>query len=214
MGVSPVYGMPNVLAPSELCLSTLNGSCFSFFLFDFLGDGLSQTGNGNGYWRLRTESGADLMRDNFDGTVDGIFSPTVSPLSTWYTNGHPFCLPAGPTQPLPSECGIFTNNLQNKVYCKAIAGVTNYPFQFLRPDEGYSRQISVPRNWVKFGEVQTFPYSLVRCTSAVSGPTRLHSATTAPTSMARVAKWVSTRTWCPVAPDWWTTSAHLHIAVA
>ena len=29
VGVSPVYGMPNVLAPSELCLSTLNGNCFS-----------------------------------------------------------------------------------------------------------------------------------------------------------------------------------------
>lgn len=43
------------------------------------------------------------------------------------------------------------------MYCKALPGVTNYQFQFLRPDEGYSRQISVPRNWVKFGEMQTFP---------------------------------------------------------
>ncbi|MBK8340471.1 MAG: T9SS type A sorting domain-containing protein [Flavobacteriales bacterium] len=157
VGVSPVYATPNITDPTTLCLSTLNGTCFNFFLFDFLGDGLSQTGNGSGSWRLRTTGGATLLGDDFDGTVDGTFSPTVSPLSGWYTNGHPFCLPAGPTEPLPSECGIFTNNLQSKVYCKALPGVTNYQFQFLRPDEGYSRQISVPRNWVKFGEMQTFP---------------------------------------------------------
>ncbi|MBK6752542.1 MAG: hypothetical protein IPG69_02915 [Flavobacteriales bacterium] len=55
--MSPAYPTPNTTVATELCLSTLNGTCFNFFLFDFLGDGLSQTGNGNGSWKPRTTGG-------------------------------------------------------------------------------------------------------------------------------------------------------------
>ncbi|MCB0793006.1 MAG: proprotein convertase P-domain-containing protein, partial [Flavobacteriales bacterium] len=94
---APTYTTPNSLQVVSACLTTINGNHFMFFLYDFLGDGLSNTGNGNGYWRLRNEDGGTLIGDNFDGTIDGFASPTFSPQTAIYVNGHEFDLPSGPS---------------------------------------------------------------------------------------------------------------------
>ncbi|HQW87807.1 MAG TPA: T9SS type A sorting domain-containing protein, partial [Flavobacteriales bacterium] len=157
VAVSPLYNTANTTETLPVCLSTLNGNCFSFYLFDFLGDGLSGTGNGNGSWRLRTTDGRTLLGDNFDGTINGVLSPNSPPATSGYVSGHEFCLPAGPSQPLAAECGVFTNLLQSKVFTSIVPGVTTYQFEFSDPDAGFRRRIAVPRNWVKFSEMVTSP---------------------------------------------------------
>ncbi len=153
VATSPSYGAANTTVDVTSCLSTLNGNCFSFYLYDFLGDGLSGMGNGNGSWSLRTTDGRVLLGDLFDGTVNGVLTPNSPPATAGYINGHEFCLPAGPSRIQDGECGIFTNLLQNKVYATTVSGVTNYQFEFSDPDAGFRRRIAVPRNWVKFSEM-------------------------------------------------------------
>ncbi|MCB0795597.1 MAG: proprotein convertase P-domain-containing protein, partial [Flavobacteriales bacterium] len=150
--------LPNVTQTVLLCLSTLNGPNFTFLLSDFLGDGLSGTGNGDGSWRLIADNGGTLIGSDFDGTIDGFSVPTFAPQTpSVYTFGQPFQLPPGPAFIEPTECDIFTNNLLNKVYCHAVNGISNYQFEFSRPDAGFVRRIAVPRNWVRFSEMQTSP---------------------------------------------------------
>jgi hypothetical protein len=154
---APAYATPNATIPVSSCLTTVNGNCFSFYLFDFLGDGLSGTGNGNGSWRLRTTGGGTLLGDDFDGLINGVLTPNSPPATAGYTSGHEFCLPPGPSTLQAGECGIFTNLLQNKVYATTVPGVTIYQFEFSDPDAGFRRRIAVPRNWVKFSEMVTSP---------------------------------------------------------
>ena len=152
----PAY-VPNTTQSVSLCLTTLNGNHFHFYLYDFLGDGLSNTGNGNGSWRLRNQQGGTLIGDNFDGTIDGVVSPAQSPQSPYYVNGHEFDLPSSPSHIQSTECNIFTNTLQSKVYCTPVGGVTSYQFSFMDPDAGFIRNIARPYNWVKFGDMVTNP---------------------------------------------------------
>ncbi|MCC6576343.1 MAG: hypothetical protein IT228_03275, partial [Flavobacteriales bacterium] len=154
---SPLYNTANVTEDVPICLSTVNGNCFSFYLYDFLGDGLSGMGNGNGNWSLRTAGGRVLLGDAFDGTVTGTVNPASPPATSGYVNGHEFCLPAGPSRIQDSECGIFTNVLQSKVYATPVGGASIYQFEFSDPDAGFRRRIAVPRNWVKFSEMVTSP---------------------------------------------------------
>ncbi len=178
VAVSPAYGAGNTTVDVTSCLSTLNGNCFSFYLFDFLGDGLSGTGNGNGSWSLHTGNGGTLLGDSFDGTINGVLTPNSPPATPGYVNGHEFCLPAGPSTLQAGECGIFTNLLQNKVYATSVPGVTTYQFEFSDPDAGFRRRIAVPRNWVKFSEMVTSPllpgvryFTRVRVDQGASGLT-------------------------------------------
>ena len=157
VALAPVYNTGNTTETVPTCLSTLNGNCFSFYLFDFLGNGLSGTGNGNGNWRLRTTDGRTLLGDDFNGTINGVLSPNSPPATAGYVSGHEFCLPPGPSQPLAAECGVFTNLLQSKVFTSIVPGVTTYQFEFSDPDAGFRRRIAVPRNWVKFSEMVTSP---------------------------------------------------------
>ncbi len=157
VATAPAYGAANTTIDVTSCLTTLNGNCFSFYLYDFLGDGLSGMGNGNGSWSLRTPGGRVLLGDNFDGTLNGMLSPASPPATSGYVNGHEFCLPAGPSRIQDSECGIFTNILQNKVYATTVSGASTYQFEFSDPDAGFRRRIAVPRNWVKFSEMVTSP---------------------------------------------------------
>ena len=157
VAAAPAYGAGNTTVDVTTCLSTLNGNCFSFYLFDFLGDGLSGMGNGNGSWSLRTLGGQTLLGDDFNGTISGLLSPNSPPATAGYVSGHEFCLPPGPSTLQAGECGIFTNLLQNKVYATTVPGVTTYQFEFSDPDAGFRRRIAVPRNWVKFSEMVTSP---------------------------------------------------------
>ncbi|MCB0794860.1 MAG: right-handed parallel beta-helix repeat-containing protein, partial [Flavobacteriales bacterium] len=150
--------LPNATQSVTLCLSTINGPNFVFLLSDFLGDGLSGTGNGDGSWRLIAENGGTLIGSDFDGTIDGFSVPTFAPQTpSVYTFGQPFNLPPGPAFIEPDECDVFTNSLLNKVYCHAVSGISSYQFEFSRPDAGFVRRIAVPRNWVRFSEMQTSP---------------------------------------------------------
>jgi hypothetical protein len=143
----------NTTVVTDLCLSSDLGSCYSFFLYDSFGDGMC-CANGNGYWELRTPNNEILLTDKGEFTS---LSPTNPPLSPGYTMGHEICLPMGPSHIMPTECGIFTNTLLNKVYCAEVAGATSYQFEFSDPDAGFRRRIAVPRPWVKFGEMMTSP---------------------------------------------------------
>ncbi|MCB9169886.1 MAG: lamin tail domain-containing protein [Flavobacteriales bacterium] len=147
---------PNTLESTTVCLTTINGNHFRFFMFDVYGDGLSNTGNGDGYWRLLDENGQILIGDNFDGTIDGIVTPAGTPLTSTYT-AHEFDLPVGPSGIPASDCNIFTNTLQNKVYANPVGGVAGYQWEFSDPDAGYIRRIARTYNWVKFGEMVTYP---------------------------------------------------------
>ncbi len=157
VATAPAYTAANSTVTINACVSTVNGNCFSFFLFDFLGDGLSGAGNGNGSWRLRTTDGRTLLGDAFNATVNGVLSPNSPPASPGYVNGHEFCVPPGPSRIASEECGIFTNVLQSKVYATSVSGATNYQFEFSDPDAGFRRRIAVPRNWVRFAEMQSSP---------------------------------------------------------
>lgn len=143
----------NTTIETEVCLPTTFGDSYSFFLFDSGGDGMC-CGNGNGFWELHDMQGRTLLRDQF---MDGAQSPPVDPQTPAYSQGHSFSLPAGPTDIMANECGVFTNDLQSKVYCMSVANVSLYQFEFSDPDAGFLRRIAVPRPWVKFGEMTTSP---------------------------------------------------------
>ena len=146
----PYTGQNNELISTTVCLPTTFGTCYSLYLQDSGGDGLCCL-NGNGYWELRTENNRLLLRDLFNSTPSGgISPPNTQPL------GHEFCLPAGPSNILGSECNIFTNQLLNKVYTSSV-GALSYQFEFTDPDAGYRRRITVGRPWVQFSEMQTSP---------------------------------------------------------
>jgi Secretion system C-terminal sorting domain len=145
------YLTPNALEETTVCLSTTFGTCYSLYLTDVGGDGLCCL-SGTGYWELRTTTNRVLLRDAFSNTPSGGASP---PLSSGF--GHEFCLPAGPSTILGTECNIFTNLILSKVYTSAVPGVLNYQFEFSDPDAGFRRRISVPRPWVAFSEMQTSP---------------------------------------------------------
>ncbi|MCB0758340.1 MAG: hypothetical protein KDC01_07765, partial [Flavobacteriales bacterium] len=150
------YAQANTVINEEHCLSTINGNCFMFQLTDGFGDGLC-CGNGNGYWALRTPAGGLLLRDLFDDFVDGDASPTYTPAWAGYPFGHSVCLPPGPANIAPTECGIMNNNLLNKVYCNKVTGATKYQFEFSDPDAGYIRRIARNRNYIIFTEMQAVP---------------------------------------------------------
>ena len=146
----PYTGQNNQIIITTVCLPTTFGSCYSLYLFDSGGDGLCCL-NGNGYWELRTENNRLLLRDRFNSTPSGGISPPNS-----QPVGHEFCLPAGPSNILGTECDIFTNQLLNKVYTSSV-GALSYQFEFTDPDAGYRRRITVGRPWVRFSEMQTSP---------------------------------------------------------
>ena len=148
----PYVGQNNVMVSESHCLSTDNGSCFSFLLTDSYGDGLC-CANGNGYWELRAPNGTLLLRDLFDSQVDGGNSPTFSPLTPSYGFGHPICLPAGSARVAANECGVFTNGLGNKVYSSSVPGASQYQFEFSDPDAGFVRRITSTHNYVHFGDM-------------------------------------------------------------
>jgi hypothetical protein len=150
------YAQANTVISEYHCLSTSSGNCFMFQLTDGFGDGLC-CGNGNGYWALRTPEGGVLLRDLFDATVDGNASPTSTPAWSGYPFGHSICLPPGPANIAPTECGIMNNNLLNKVYCNKVTGATKYQFEFSDPDAGYMRRIARNRNYIIFQEMQAVP---------------------------------------------------------
>ncbi|MEO7081179.1 MAG: GEVED domain-containing protein, partial [Flavobacteriales bacterium] len=138
-------GQANTLISQQLCLSTDGGNCYMFNLTDTYGDGLC-CANGNGYWELRKPNGGLLLRDNFDAAVNGTNSPKQPTANPTYGFGHSFCLPAGPANIAPTECGIFNNMLGNKVYANKVTGAANYQFEFSDPDAGFMRRIARPYN--------------------------------------------------------------------
>lgn len=146
----PYTGQNNQVISTTVCLPTTFGTCYSLYLADSGGDGLCCL-NGTGYWELRTTNNRLLLRDLFSSAPSGgISPPNTQPL------GHEFCLPAGPSNILGTECNIFTNQLLNKVYTSSVDAL-NYQFEFTDPDAGYRRRISVGRPWVRFSELQTSP---------------------------------------------------------
>lgn len=151
----PYPGQNNEVVNTTVCLPTVFGNCYSITLMDAGGDGLCCL-SGNGSWELQTLNGRTLLRDEFSST-SGSTSPNNPTATAGYGTGHDFCLPAGPSSVLSSECNIFTNNLLSKVYTQAIGGVLNYQFEFSDPDAGFRRRIGVPRPWVQFSEMQTSP---------------------------------------------------------
>src|SRR5690606_35888755 len=130
--------------------------CYIFLLSDGYGDGLC-CNNGNGYWELRTPQGGLLLRDLFDASVDGNSSPAPVPANPNYGFGHSICLPAGPGNIAPTECGIFNNALDNKVYANKVVGASNYQFEFSDPDAGFIRRIARPYNYVHFWDMVSTP---------------------------------------------------------
>ncbi|MGB3525774.1 MAG: GEVED domain-containing protein, partial [Flavobacteriales bacterium] len=147
------YTQANTLISEQHCLSTENGNCFKFLLVDGFGDGIC-CANGNGYWELRTPTGGLLLRDLFEG---GDASPSSSPANPNYGFGHNICLPAGPANIAPTECGLFNNMLGNKVYANKVTGASNYQFEFSDPDAGFMRRIARPYNYVHFWDMVTNP---------------------------------------------------------
>ncbi|MEO7081368.1 MAG: GEVED domain-containing protein, partial [Flavobacteriales bacterium] len=146
----------NTLISAQYCLSTDNTNCYMFNLTDSYGDGLC-CDNGNGYWELRKPNGGLLLRDNFAAAVNGTISPTQPTANPGYGYGHSFCLPAGPANIAPTECGIFNNLLGNKVYANKVTGAANYQFEFSDPDAGFMRRIARPYNYVHFWDMVTNP---------------------------------------------------------
>ncbi|MGB6046758.1 MAG: GEVED domain-containing protein [Flavobacteriales bacterium] len=150
------YAQANTLISENHCLSIDNGNCFMFQITDGFGDGLC-CANGNGYWELRTPTGGLLLRDLFDANVDGYSTPTSPTAHPNYGFGHNICLPAGPANIAPTECGLFNNQLGNKVYANKVTGASNYQFEFSDPDAGFMRRIARPYNYVHFWDIVTNP---------------------------------------------------------
>ncbi|MFZ1658743.1 MAG: choice-of-anchor J domain-containing protein, partial [Flavobacteriales bacterium] len=119
-----------------VCLSNANGNCYTLKLTDSFGDGII-----GGGWELRTTGGQTILMDSFSGGSASPANPTLTPA---YGSGHPFCLPLGPATLKPTECGLFNNTLNNRIYANVMPGATQYEFQFLDPDAGYVRSIIKP----------------------------------------------------------------------
>jgi len=127
----------------------LPGSCYGLRLYDSFGDGI--TGGG---WELRTTGGKLILRDDF---ANGGQSPDPATATAPYNGAHSFCLPLGPVDIAPTECGILDNLMGNKVYAVKQNGAANYQFEFTNPDAGYVRRIAKPRNYVIFSELSASP---------------------------------------------------------
>src|SRR5690606_1026379 len=123
-------------------------ACYGFRLFDSFGDGIA-----NGGWELRTTDRGLLLRDDFAMRSP---SPSATPANPNYTQ-HSICLPAGPGNIAPTECGIFNNALDNKVYANKVIGASNYQFEFSDPDAGFIRRIARPYNYVHFWDMVSNP---------------------------------------------------------
>ncbi|QQR86847.1 MAG: T9SS type A sorting domain-containing protein [Flavobacteriales bacterium] len=145
----------------NLCLPLTFGNCFTMRVIDAFGDGMCCL-YGIGNWQVRSPNGDLLITDVFQGSGTlagssdngGSNSPNAN--NPTYT-GHEFCLPKGPSDIEAGECNVFNNTMNNKVYTTATAGTGNYMFEFLNPDFGYRRRISVPQRYVKFSQLQTQP---------------------------------------------------------
>lgn len=144
----PYLGRNNTLVTDTVCLGT-NSGCFTLQLFDNFGDGL-----GGGSWKLLTVTGGVILSDQFER---GYVSPSQSPTSSSYGAGHSFCMPLGSANINSDECGIFTNNLNNKVYCNMVSSATQYEFEFTDPDNGFLRRIIQNTNYVKFIDLGSSP---------------------------------------------------------
>jgi hypothetical protein len=143
----PYTGQNNTLVTDTVCLGTIPGdACYSFKIFDSFGDGLGGTGN----WALRTPEGKPLIADNFP---TGSVSPASPQSSGDYGTSHTFCLPSGSCDVKTTECGIYTNALDNKVFCDNVAGASQYEFEFSDPDAGFLRRIVRHTNYVHFGDI-------------------------------------------------------------
>ncbi len=148
-GQSGAYvGQNNQGISTTICLPTVFGNCYYFFVFDQAGDGMS-----TGSWLLTDVLDRPILQDN--GAFLGQ-SPALSPATSGYF-AQEFCLPLGPSTIQSGECGVFNNLLNNKVFTSTVAGVTSYQFEFSDPNAGFRRRIAVPRNWVKFSEMQSNP---------------------------------------------------------
>ncbi len=149
VGQSAEYsGQNNQTVATTICLPTVFGNCYYFFVFDQAGDGMS-----SGSWLLTDVLDRPILQDN--GAFLGQ-SPALSPATSGYF-AQEFCLPLGPSTIQSGECGVFNNLLNNKVFTSTVAGVTSYQFEFSDPNAGFRRRIAVPRNWVKFSEMQSNP---------------------------------------------------------
>ncbi|MBX2981246.1 MAG: T9SS type A sorting domain-containing protein [Flavobacteriales bacterium] len=143
---APTAGQANTVVSESVFLP---GSCYSFQLMDSNGDGITSGG-----WELRTTGGKLLLRDDF---ASGSVSPATPAANPNYGSGHSFCLPEGPANIAPTECGIFNNLLGNKVYANKVTGAANYQFEFSDPDAGFMRRIARPYNYVHFWDMVTNP---------------------------------------------------------
>jgi hypothetical protein len=133
----PFAAQASMLVNDTVCLgSTPASACYGFHLMDSFGDGI--TGGG---WELRTTDGKTILKDSFSGGSVSPANPTLTPA---YGSGHPFCLPLGPATLKSTECGLFNNTLNSRIYANAMPGATQYEFQFLDPDAGYVRSIIKP----------------------------------------------------------------------
>ncbi|MBZ0207592.1 MAG: hypothetical protein K8H89_14820, partial [Flavobacteriales bacterium] len=143
-------GTANQLVSETVCLgASPSPTCYGFRLMDSFGDGIV-----GGNWQLRTTSGKVLLGDDF---ATGANSPSTTPANPAYGSTHSFCLPEGPANIAPTECGIMNNNLLNKVYCNKVTGATMYQFEFSDPDAGYIRRIARNRNYIIFNEMLSVP---------------------------------------------------------
>ena len=147
----PYIGQNNTLVTETICIgNTQVNACYQFHLYDSFGDGLTGVGN----WQLRSTDGRVLLGDDF---ADGSDSPSATPINPNYGSNHRFCLPPGPANIAPTECGIFDNMLGNKVYATKVTGAANYQFEFSDPDAGFIRRIARPYNYVHFWDMVATP---------------------------------------------------------
>ncbi|MBS1567913.1 MAG: T9SS type A sorting domain-containing protein, partial [Bacteroidetes bacterium] len=142
--------LPNSLNSVIACLGNAPVStCYTLNLHDSFGDGIT-----NGGWELRTTGGKLLLRDDF---AAGSESPEIPTAAAGYGSGHSFCLPEGPANIASYECGIFTNDLLDDVYCNKVTGATQYQFEFSNPDAGFIRRITRSTNYVYFWNIVSSP---------------------------------------------------------
>ena len=142
----------NATVDVTACLGTAPVSaCYGFKLLDSFGDGII-----GGGWELRTTGGKLILRDEFPSGGASPASPSQSPA---YGAAHGFSLPLGPANIAPSECGIFDNQMNNKVYAVKQSGTNylgqtlKYQFEFSDPDAGFIRRIAKTTNYVNFWDM-------------------------------------------------------------
>ncbi|HEY0978748.1 MAG TPA: T9SS type A sorting domain-containing protein [Flavobacteriales bacterium] len=145
----PYSGQDNTTVNTNVCLPNNFGDCYRLQLTDSFGDGIA-----GGGWEVRDEDGNVVLMDSFSSGPNSPSQPSQNPA---YGQGHTFCLPLGPSAITTTNCGVFTNIRQSKVYCNEVPGATTYQFEFSDPDAGFSRRIALPRNWVRFSEMYTNP---------------------------------------------------------